>query len=274
MRKIDFYGPIQGELGVIMAFSKIHELLGFKKLMPSASRGFDIDSIEYNGHDVTVEFEFLSGNFIAHRHQDNMVSERKYVVVCWEDDCGLSTKLKNDYGLELFDIIEMRKYVNIRNDLERIEAEEPLYVVLSYNPDNADGTDFGEWAFSNCFRTQTSPANPKFAGDNLPPGSKILFYQNGYIVGGCTVVRYEVIDEPKTAREWKLYKRLMDYPTTLFTMTVDEYKEFFTRGHIFYIDFFDIRDFKIKLSKYISKKMSNHGKINITHEEYNSIIGR
>ena len=278
MRKIDFYGPIQGEPGVIMAFTKVHELLGFKKLIPSSSRGFDIDSIEYNGHDVTIEFEYLSSNFIAHKHQNNMSLDRKYVVVCLEDDCGLATKLKNDYSKELFDIIEMRKYVKIQKNLTRVEAEEPLYVVLSYNPDKADKVDFGEWNFVNCFRTPTSTERPKFASDKLPAGSKILFYQNGYIVGGCTVVRYEIIKTPKTANEWSLYKMLMDYPTTLYNMDIEEYQEYFRRcngqiGHIFYSDFFDCRDFKIKLSNFIEKKMSRHGKINITRDEYNSIIG-
>jgi len=274
MRKIELYGPIQEELGVIMAFAKIHEQLGFNKLVPSSARGFDINSIEYNGHDVTVEFEYKSSNFISHGHQNQMVGGRKYVIVCWEDDCGISTKLLSEYNKEVFEIIEMRKHVTIRKDLNHATAAEPQYVILSYNSANADRLDFGEWAFSNCYRTTTAPSNPKFAGDKLSPGSKILFYQNGYIVGGCTVVRYEVMDPPQSKREWELYKKLMDYPTTLFTMSIDEYKEFYSRGHIFYKDFFDIRDYKIRLSNFISKKMSRQGKMNIIREEYNNILGR
>lgn len=275
MKKIDFYGNITEELGVIMAFSKIHENLGFTKLVPSSSRGFDIDSIDYNGIDVTLEFEYLSENFILHGHQNNMNDDRKYVVVCWEDNIGLVTKLNEEYGKYLYDIIEMRKYVNVKIDINEEDAcEEPKYVVLSYNPEKADKLDFGEWAFTNCFRTSTSIYTPKFAGDILPPGSKILFYQNGYIVGGFTVVRYEVIDEPKTKREWELYAKLTNYPITLFNMSIEEHKEYYSRGHIFYTDFFDIRDFKVKLSNFIDKKMSNHGKINLTREEYFKITGK
>lgn len=274
MKKVDFYGPIKGELGVIMAFSKIHERIGFSKLVPSSAKGFDIQSIDYNGYDVTLEFEYLASNFISHGHPNQMEDGRKYVIVCWEDDCGILTLLADKYKKTIYEVIEIRNYVNIKKDLlppDRVE--EPKYVALSYNPDMADGVDFGEWAFTNCFRTKTSSRNPKFAGDSLPPGSKILFYQNGYIVGGCTVVRYEVIDEPKTKREWELYSKLTNYPITLFTMDVEENKDCYERGHIFYIDFFDIRDFKIKLSNYIKKPMPHQGKLNLSSEEYYRIVG-
>ena len=50
MEKIAMYGNIKEELGVVMAFAKLHEELGFPKLVPSKSRGFDIDDIEYKGH--------------------------------------------------------------------------------------------------------------------------------------------------------------------------------------------------------------------------------
>lgn len=273
MKKIEFYGDINEELGVVMAFSKLHESLGFSKLVPSSARGFDIASIEYNGFDVTVEFEYVSSNFIAHGHPDNMEPDRKYVVVCWEDDCGLASLLKDNHNVELYDIVELRKYVSIKQDICNKSSEEPIYVILSYNPKNADNKDFGEWVFSNCYRTPTDSNIPKFAKDSLPAASRVLFYQNGYIIGGCTVVRYEVIDPPKTKREWELYKQLSDYPISLYTMTVDEYKADFSRGHIFYNDFFDIRDSKIKLSNYIDKKMSRQGKMNITRDEYFRILG-
>lgn len=273
MKKIEFYGDINEELGVVMAFSKLHESLGFSKLVPSSARGFDIASIEYNDFDVTVEFEYISSNFILHGHPANMDPDRKYVVVCWEDDCGLATTLNEEYNVKLYDIIELRKYVAIKQNIIDENEQEPVYVILSYNPKYADNKDFGEWAFSNCYRTPTDPTVPKFAKDSLPAGSKILFYQNGYIIGGCTVVRYEIIEPPKTKKEWKLYKQLSDYPISLYTMTVDEYKESFCRGHIFYIDFFDIRDSKIKLSHYIDKRMSRQGKMNICRDEYFKILG-
>lgn len=273
MKKVEFYGPINNELGVIMAFSKLHEELGFSKLVPSSSRGFDIDSIEYKGQEVTVEFEYLSSNFISHGHHRKMLSGQKYVVVCWEDNSGLVSKLKNDYKRELYDLIELRKYVLVKKDLNyQSKSDEPLYVVLSYNPATS-GVDFGEWAFSKCYRVKTTEKTKKFAGDYLPPNSKILFYHNGYVIGGCTVVRYEIIDEPKTESEWTLYKKLTDFPQTLFTLSITDLKENFLRGHIFYTDFFDLRNVRIKLSNFVSKRMPQQGKMNLTKEQYYSIIG-
>jgi len=188
IKKIDFYGDIKSETGVIMAFSKIHQLLGFSKLVASSARGFDIDSMDYN-------------------------------------------------------------------------------------PDIAGGKDFSEWATSHCYRVTTSKNNPKFADDNLPPRSKILFYQNGFIIGGFTVVRYEIIKRPRSEREWKLYKKLTDYPASLYTRSVEQYKDGeWLCGHIFYKDFFDIRNLKIRLSDVTKKKMSRHGKINTTRDEYYRIV--
>jgi len=272
--KIDFYGDIQGEAGVIMAFSKIHEELGFSKLIPTTARGFDIDSIEYKGHDVTVEFEYLSSNFISHKHPAQMKKKRKYIVICWEDDCGLITKLRSDFGKELYALIEIRKYVTIKNDGQISQnGEEPKYAIMSYNPKQAGGKDFSAWAFSHCYRIQTSNKNPKFADDDLPAGSKILFYQKGYIIGGFTVVRFKVIKKPRTEREWSLYKTLTDFPASLFRVEIEEYKADWWSGHIFYTDFFDMRDFKVPLAHFSKKKMSYHGKINLTKEEYYRIVG-
>ncbi len=256
-----------------MIFTKIHEQLGFPFLVPSSARGFDIDLIEYKGLSVTVEFEYKSSNYILHGHQNAMLENRRYVVICWEDDCGLITRLKEEYGVELYELIEIRNYVKVvpKYELENIE-EEPLYFIMSYRPSAAGNKDFGEWVNTNCFTTATSPEHPKFAGDYIPPGSKVLFYQNGYIIGGFTVVRYEVMDEPKTKRERNMYRKLTNYPISLYTMQDDEWWEF-SRGHIFFTDFFDTRDFKIKMSNYIDKHMSRHGKINITKEEYYKITG-
>lgn len=273
MQKIEFYEPIRSEVGVIMAFSKIHEVLGFSRLVPSSTRGFDIDSIEYNGDNVTVEFEYVSSNFIDHKHHKNMEEDKKYVVVCWDDDCGLESKLINEHGIKLHTVIQMKDHVKVNKEIKPSPLNgKPLYIILAYNPKVA-GFEFSEWAFSTCFRVNTSPKNPKFAKDKLPRGSKILFYQNGYIIGGCTVVRYEIIERPKTEKEWRLYKKLTDFPATLYTLSVDELKSSFLRGHIFYSDFFDLRNIKIELSKYINKKMPQQGKLNLKKEEYLSIIG-
>jgi len=276
-KKIDFYGDIKGETGVIMAFSKIHEELGFGKLIPSSSKGFDIDSIEYRGQNVTVEFEYLSSNFIAHGHHCKMENNREYVVVCWEDDCGLMNKLRDEYGQNLYELITLRKYVNIKNEVsisQNAKAPlEPKFAIMSYNPKVAE-KDFSAWAFSHCYRITTSKKVRRFADDALPAGSKILFSQNGFIIGGFTVVRYEIIERPRTPREWVLYTKLTNYPASLYTIEIDEWKQYdWLRGHIFYTDFFDIRNFKIKWSHFIKKKMSRHGKINLTKDEYYRIVG-
>jgi hypothetical protein len=186
--------------------------------------------------------------------------------------------LKEEFGKTLFDVISIRKHVNIKNGIAASKPTrglpEPLFAVMSYNPSVAGGKDFAAWAFSCCYRVTTSKKTPIFAGDALPPGSKILFYQRGFIIGGFTVVRYEIIERPRTEKERQLYKKLTDYPASLFTL-IEEYKEYeWLRGHIFYTDFFDIRDFKIRLSHYVEKKMSYHGKINLTRDEYSSIVGR
>jgi hypothetical protein len=126
----------------------------------------------------------------------------------------------------------------------------------------------------NRYRVTTSKRNPKFADDDLPPGSRILFYQNGWIIGSFTVVRYEIIERPKTNKEWLLYTKLTNYPASLYTLTVEENKqEVWLRGHIFYTDFIDRRDYKLKYSYFIKKKMSHHGKINITKNDYYRIVG-
>lgn len=277
--KVDFYGEIQGETGVIMAFSKIHEGLGFGKLIPSSSKGFDIDSIEFRGTEVTVEFEYLSSSFITHGHPAKMDSNRKYVVICWEDDCGLMSKLNDEYKKKLHEVIAIRKYVNIIKETSPVRSskssEEPQYAVMSYNPRNAGGMDFSAWAFSHCYRIQTSKKHPIFANNHLPPGSKVLFSQKGFIVGGFTVVRYEIIERPRTERELKLYKTLTDYPNSLFTVSIEKYKKDYVwlRGHIFYTDFFDWSDFKIKLSRFVKKAMPRHGKLNLTRDQYFRILG-
>lgn len=253
-------------------------MLGFSKLIPSSSKGFDIDSIEYNGSEVTVEFEYLSSSFISHGHPAKMEDNRKYVVICWEDDCGLMSKLNDEYKKKLCEVIAIRKYVNIIKEAPPSRpsksSEEPKYAVMSYNPTMAGGKEFSAWAFSHCYRIQTSKKHPIFANDQLPPGSKILFSQKGFIVGGYTVVRYEIIERPRTEREWKLYKKLTDYPASLYTVSIEEYKEdIWLRGHIYYTDFFDRSDFKIKLSHFVKKAMPRHGKINLTRDQYFRILG-
>ena len=72
-----FYGEINEEAGVVMAFTKMHKELGFPYLIPSSARGFDIENILYKGQYVTVEFEYLSSSFMVDRHLNNMKKEKR-----------------------------------------------------------------------------------------------------------------------------------------------------------------------------------------------------
>ena len=115
--KIQMYSPIKEEAGVVMAFSKLHEELGFPKLVPSSARGFDIDDIEYKGKRVTVEFEYLSENFISHGHVEQMKDGRNYVLVCYEDNCSILQKLREIYNKTNLEVIELKNFIEIKQDI-------------------------------------------------------------------------------------------------------------------------------------------------------------
>ena len=186
---VEIYSPVKEEAGVIMVFSKIHEDLGFDKLVTSSARGFDIESINYNGHDVTVEFEYVSSNFIRHDHHIHMIDGRRYVVICWYDDCDLKAKIQKEYNKRIEEVICLEKYARVIVDNKsKEESEEIKYIVLNYNPANADYRSFQEWSNSNLYR-----CNTRFKDKHIPKGSKVLIKQGDYIVGGFDVVRYEYI---------------------------------------------------------------------------------
>jgi len=166
--------------------------------------------------------------------------------------------------MAIFILIYSRIIANIEREDEMIK-----YIILSYNPDRADKKDFHDWKDYNCYRCKS-----KFSHDYIPAGSKVLFVKNGYLLGGFTVVRYEKIEKPKNDNEWLLYKKLTDYPMSLYTISIDELKESFTSGHIFYEDFFEIKNIEVEWKKYTQKqKLSNDGRIYITKEEYDNIVG-
>ena len=130
--KLKLYSPVTEEAGVIMVFTKLHEQLGFKKLVTSSARGFDIDSIDYKGQDVTVEFEYVSSNYIRHEHPFKMIDGRKYVVICWYDDCDLKAKLKREYNKEIEEVICLDKYVEVVSDTENQKSNEDIkYMILN-----------------------------------------------------------------------------------------------------------------------------------------------
>ena len=267
LKKIKLYGPVTEESGVIIVFTKIHEQLGFKKLVPYSSRGFDIDKIDYKGESVTVEFEYFSSNFIHHGHPQKMTDGNKYVVICWTDDCDLKEKIRKDYNKELEEVICLEKYVEIVSETESKKSNTDIkYMILSYNPYNADNSSFYEWTNSNLYRFKA-----RFKG-GIPSGSKVLIKQGDYIVGGFDVVRYVYIDNLSN-EQLELYKTLTDYPITLFDNDIEYLKKNFTKGHIFYDNFFLIDKVKIKFSEvFPEKKMNYDGRLYITKEEYERII--
>jgi len=267
MKKVKIYGRVENELGVILVFSQVYKDLGFSNLKSISSRGFDIDSINYNGYQVTVEFEYLSKNFINHQHYLNMEDGKKYIVVCWVDDCGLVSKLKEEFNKELFKVIELNKYVElIYESNSKDNSEVPKYIILAYNPVKSK-RDFEEWYKTNCFRINTNIAG------GLPEGSKVLLYHDGYIRGGFSVVRFEIIDTPQTEKEWELYHKLTNYPVTLYSENIENIKKNYTKYHIFYDEFF-LSPIRVKLSDHLNKKMNANGLLKISKEEYYDIIGR
>jgi hypothetical protein len=267
-KKLEVYSPIKEEVGVIMIFTKMHNELGFPKLVMSSARGFDIDSIEYKGRDVILEFEYNSRNFISHGHVEKMEDDKAYVVVCWNDDCNLKKTLKDDYGKKLYEVIELRDYVTIKDNNIEEKKEEIKYIILNYNPKFADNRAFSEWNNSNLYRL-----NSKFADDHIPRGSKVLIKQDNYIVGGFDVVRYERIKKPTSQYEWNLYKSLTDYPVSMFINDINEMKNDFTEGHIFYDNFFVIEKAKLPFNLLLPQRnMSNNGKIYIAEEEYYNLV--
>ncbi|MFA5793539.1 MAG: hypothetical protein WC980_00515 [Candidatus Brocadiia bacterium] len=263
MAKIPFYGIIKNEIGVIMVFCKIHSKLGFPQLIPSASHGFDIDSIEYNGHKVTVEFEYESGNFLIHGHPKNMKKGGKYVVVCWEDTCGLANELQKKYNKTLYDVIPLKKYIEIKEPVTSDKKDDPEHLILAYNKKESGERDFSAWELSHCFRVK------KRLFPKIPEDSKVLFMEKGRIIGGFTVVRYEIL-HPRGNREKELYIKLTNDPCSLFTLEKDDLRDL-REGHIFYKDFF-VSSTRIKPN--VGKVMQQGGKLKITKNQYDRICDR
>lgn len=267
--KIQMYSTIKEEAGVVMAFAKLHEDLGFPKLVPSSARGFDIDDIEYkNGERVTVEFEYLSENFIQHGHVEQMKEGRNYVLICYEDNCNIIRKVRDIYNKTNLELIELKNYIEIKQDIATSNNESLEYIVLNYNPYIA-GLPIESWKSANVYGLDAH-----FANNSIVPGSKILFKQGDYIVAECEVVKYEIYEKPQSDNEWKLLRSLYNYPLGLYNLSLEEVKESFARGYIFYDNFsiFDKR--RISFSTTLSeKKMSNHGMIKITKDEYNKLLG-
>ena len=269
MEKIAMYGNIKEELGVVMAFAKLHEELGFPKLVPSKSRGFDIDDIEYKGHRVTLEFEYTSDNFINHGHVLSMLPERNYVLVCYEDNCNIIQKVRDKYKKSNLEVIELKNYIDIKQETITDSNDSLEYIVLNYNPYVAGMLTIDNWTKTNVFGIDAT-----FKDNKIVPGSKILFKQGNEIVAGCDVVRYEMFNKPTTDNEWKLFASLLNYPVGLYNLNEEELKESFAKGYIFYDNFTVFKDRKVKFSEKLpNKQMSHQGMIKINKEEYDLLLG-
>jgi hypothetical protein len=270
VQKVELYGPIKEEAGVVMIFAMIHKELGFSKLVPSSARGFDIDDIEYkNGKRVTIEFEYLSENFINHGHAEKMKYGRNYIVICYEDNCKIIERVRKEYNKTNLELIELKKFIQVKQEkiLEDDNAIE--YIVLNYNPDNADKIAINEWSKTNMYGV-----NAKFKNDHIVPGSKILFKQGNYIVAACEVVRYEMFDKPKTKNEWKLFQCLHNYPLGISNLSLEDADKYFGRGYIFYDEFITFDERKVSFKETLpDRNMGRQGMIKITKEEYDKLLG-
>ena len=270
MKKVELYSPVNEEAGVIMVFSKIHEQLGFPKLVPASARGFDIADIEYKGRRVTVEFEYLSENYINHGHILKMENDKYYVIICYEDNCNVIKRLRKEFNKTNVEVIELKNYIEVKNDTFNREVNDIEYFVLNYNPYYAAGLSINEWANTNVYGL-----NAQFKNNHIEPGSKILFKQGDYIVAKCEVVRYETFERPTTEKELHLLYNLLSYPIGIFNLSIEELKENLGRGYIFYDDFVIFSERKVSFKNTLpDKKMSQSGKINITKEEYDSLLGK
>ena len=275
--KIKFYSPIKEEAGVVMVFTKLHEQLGFPKIVSSSSRGFDIDDIEYvddiGKHRVTVEFEYLSSNYLSHGHQDLMQDDKKYIVICWEDDCNLAKVINDSYKKYLYKIIELKEYVDIVPDEKNIELNEIKYYLINYNPKYADYRPISSWVNSNMYRFKNNN------NINIKPGSKVLIKQGDYVVGGFDIVRSINLNISNNKEIINLYKQLSDYPITLYTETEDEINENYVDRyieHIFYNNFYEIGNKNIRksISEILPDFKISHGSIQtLTEEQYNKLLG-
>lgn len=276
--KVKFYSPISEEAGVIMAFTKMHEQLGFPKIVESSARGFDIDDIEYkddNGtHRVTVEFEYYSSSYIGHGHCDAMKDDRKYIVICWEDDCNLASTIVAKYNKYLYKVIELKNFVEIFPDEKTIESNEQEYFLINYNPEYADYRNFSDWKNSNMY---------SFNNNNnikVKNASKALVKQGEYIIGGFDIVRFSNIKLSDNMEVIDLYKKLTDYPVSLFTIPTEEIIEQYVNryvGHIFYNNFFELNNKEVrKTIKDILPDLNiSYGAVqHLTKEQYNRLLGR
>lgn len=120
----------KNELGVIVIFSQICEENGYS--IARIDAGFPDATVINNesGESFEVEFEFVSSNFAAHRHDPRGCD----VIVCWENDLGKAIDgfpvvcLSKKEKMVLFKIDNIQKelaYLRMRN--RYLENKMPKY---------------------------------------------------------------------------------------------------------------------------------------------------
>ena len=278
MKKIKIYSSIREEAGVVMVFSKIHEQLGFPKLVSASARGFDIDDIEYHDdlgtHRVTVEFEYYSSSFIGHGHPNYMQEDRKYIVICYEDDCNLEKLIYEKYQKSLYKVIELKDYIEIIPDEIIESSSKPNYYLINYNPSNADYRGFEDWIYSNMYSFSNN------MNTIVKNGSKALIKQGNYIIGGFDIVRFLNLKISSNSEVIHLYKALTDYPVSIFSRTEEEIINTLVGkniGHIFYNNFF-LMDQNTIIRKTVQELLPElkfrHSAIqHLTEEQYHTLLG-
>jgi transcriptional antiterminator Rof (Rho-off) len=91
---------VRNEHGVVLIFGRFYETLGFSSLK-SFNRGFPDCVAIRDGKECRIELEYMSSNFIQHKHDTSKVD----MVVCWKKDKELSIPI-----IELESFLEANGY--------------------------------------------------------------------------------------------------------------------------------------------------------------------
>jgi hypothetical protein len=94
------------EQEVVALFCSAIEQLGFESIEKIDKPFPDCIAIDKNGERKRIEFEYLSGNFIIHKHKVTGCD----IVICWEKDKDLDSTLK---------VIDLSEHEIFKDKLEK-----------------------------------------------------------------------------------------------------------------------------------------------------------
>ena len=272
------YSPVLSSLDVIVLFAKFHEQLGFPFIEYSVHDKMFIKKVKHwnkskdKYEEVTVDFEYLSSDYLVHNRQISMSRNKKHILVCWEDDCKLNIYLQENYKNDI-QIIELKNHVEFVNNIGGEELKpEYKYYLINYDLAGDDYKSYVDWKNSRLFR---------FMGDRVfvGNGSKALIKDGDYIIGGFDIVRYENIKLLDRSAFVQLYKNFTDSPIGLFSSNISDIKKQYANqnvNHIFYSNFFELNNKKLR--KTIKEILPNFETSDcvvqaLTEEEYNKLLG-